>query len=399
MINKSSSKSQFIFATSSHAITDLYASFIIGLIPVFALKFNLSLFMISILTSTSSISGSLTQPVFGYLADKYGYRYFLLAGPLFSAVFISLMPIMPSYYLVIIFLFLGNLSIAAFHPSNASISGHFGGRRKGLGSAVISFSGTFGYSMGSIFVILIVEKMGIRFTPLAMIPGVLMTLIMIKYMPGFSLVNKNKIKIKFFEKIINFNKIKIILLIIIFIASLGRDLMWLALLTFMPVYYTNAKISLTNIGYILMLFNLIGATGSLLAGFYWDRIEKKLYLLQAGIFIALPFLYFTFKTHGIISIILFLFGGFFIISTLLPCIRISHEILPSNIGLASSLVMGLSTGSAAVIMIGVGKIADYTGIVKIIDYLLILPAISFFLLFFLPFLYRKQKNYGGERGI
>lgn len=393
---KSNNRSQFIFATSSHAVTDLYSSFIIGLIPVLAAKFNLSLFMISILTSTSSISNSLTQPIFGYLSDKYGSRYFLIAGPLFSSIFISLMPIMPSYYIVLVFLFLGNLSISAFHPPNAATSGHFGGRRKGLGSSIISFAGTFGYSLGSIFIILIIEKLGIHYTPIAMIPGIIMTLIMIKFMPNFHLNKNKKSTIKFFDKIRNLNKIKIILFAIVFITSLGRDLLWLALLTFMPVYFTNLKVSLTNIGYIIMLFSLVGAFGGLLAGFYWDRIKYRSYLLQAGIILAIPFLYLTFKTQGLVSIILFIIGGFFIISTLPLCIRISQDIFPSNISLASSLVMGLSVGSAALIMIGIGKIADYIGIIKIINYILIIPIAGFLLLFLFPILYQKH---GGERGI
>jgi MFS transporter, FSR family, fosmidomycin resistance protein len=396
MIKKASNKTQFIFATSSHAVTDLYGSFIIGLIPVLAVKFNLSLFMISILTSTSTISNSLTQPIFGYLADKYGSRYFLIAGPLFSAVFISLVPIMPSYYIVLAFLFLGNLSISAFHPPNAALSGHFGGRRKGLTSSIISFAGTFGYSIGSIFIILIIEKLGIHYTPIAMIPGIIMTLVMIKFMPKFYLDKNKKSTIKFFDKIRNLNKIKIILFAIVFITSLGRDLLWLALVTFMPVYFTNLKVSLTNIGYIIMLFSLVGAFGGLLAGFYWDRIKHRSYLLQAGLILAIPFLYFTFKTQGLVSIILFIIGGFFIISTLPLCIRISQDIFPSNISLASSLVMGLSVGSAALIMIGIGKIADYIGIIKIINYILFIPIVGFLLLFLFPILYKKH---GGERGI
>src|SRR4030065_2256445 len=98
MMQRASKKSMFAIATGSHAVTDLYASFIIGLIPNLGIKFSLSLFMISILTSTASISNSLTQPVFGYLSDKYGSRYFLFAGPLFSSILISLIPILPSYY-------------------------------------------------------------------------------------------------------------------------------------------------------------------------------------------------------------------------------------------------------------------------------------------------------------
>lgn len=58
-------KVQVFLSSSSHMITDLYASFIIGLIPVLAKNFGLSLFMVSLLTSVNQISNSLTQPIFG----------------------------------------------------------------------------------------------------------------------------------------------------------------------------------------------------------------------------------------------------------------------------------------------------------------------------------------------
>jgi MFS transporter, FSR family, fosmidomycin resistance protein len=392
MMQRTSKKSLFVIATSSHAVTDLYSSFIIGLIPILAIKFSLSLFMISILTSTASISNSLTQPVFGYLSDKYGVRYFLLAGPLFSSILISLIPVLPSYYLVIIFLFLGNLSISAFHPSNAAMSGYYGGKRKGLMSSMIFFSGTIGYSLGSIFIILIIEKIGINYSPVAMIPGIVMALITIKFLSAFSQVQIKKSTSNLFQKIRSLNKIKMLLFAIVFIVSFARDLLWLSLITFMPIYFTNLKISLTNTGYIIMLFNFVGAFGGLLAGFYWDRIRHKTYLLQAGLFLSLPFLYFTFKIQGLISIVFFVIGGFFIISTLPLCIRISQDIFPSNISLASALVMGLSAGGASLVIIGLGKIADYIGIIKVINYILILPFIVSLLLFLFPYLYNLHNS-------
>jgi len=391
-MQRTNKKPLFIIAAGSHAVTDLYSSFIIGLIPILAIKFSLSLFMISILTSTASISNSLTQPLFGYISDKYGSKYFLLAGPLFSAILISLIPILPSYYLVIIFLFLGNLSISAFHPSNAAISAHYGGRRKGFISSILSFSGTLGYSLGSIFIILIIEKIGIHYTPLAMTPGIIMALITIKFLPAFSTVNIKKSTSNFFHKIHSLNKMKMIIFASVFAVSFSRDLLWISLLTFMPIYFTDLKISLTNTGYILMLFNIIGAFGGLLTGYYWDRIKHRTYMIQAGLFLSVPFFYLVFKTQGLISIAFFIIGGFFIISTLPLCIRISQDIFPSNVSLASSLVMGFSVGGTALVFMGIGKIADYIGIARVMNYILIIPLIVTFLFFPFHYLYNKYNS-------
>src|SRR5665647_950088 len=76
---KNNHRLQIGLAMSGHAVTDLYSSFIIGIIPILAIKFNLSLFLVGILTAIAGISNSLTQPIFGYLSDKYSPKYFMLS--------------------------------------------------------------------------------------------------------------------------------------------------------------------------------------------------------------------------------------------------------------------------------------------------------------------------------
>ncbi|GAG92376.1 unnamed protein product, partial [marine sediment metagenome] len=173
---KGLNKTKIFLSFSTHMVTDTYASFIIGLIPILAVKLELSLFLVSILTSVNFISNSLTQPAFGYLSDKYGIRYFLIAGPLAASIFISLLGVSPGYWFILVFLFLGNLGVAAIHPPTAATASHVGGSRKGLANSIISFGGAVGFSLGSLFVIFIVSKLGLKFTPLAAIPGIIMAL-------------------------------------------------------------------------------------------------------------------------------------------------------------------------------------------------------------------------------
>lgn len=382
----------FLSATS-HLVTDLYASFVIGLIPVLTGKFGLSLFMVSILTSVNQTTNSLTQPLFGYLADKKGLKYYLVSGPLFASLFLSLLGILPNYYLVLLFLFLGNLSISAFHPPSAAVAGHFGGDKRTIGNSIISFGGNLGYSLGSLFVIFIVEKLGLTFTPVTMVPGILMTLVLLKFMPSQNKAKNNTEKSKDGSytplKPWKIDRIKVTLLSLIWFVSFSRDLLWITLLTFMPLYFTKANIKLTNIGYILLLFGLVGSIGGLFSGYYSSKVKKVAYIIQIGLFLSIPLIYFIFKTSGINSIVLFILAGFFLISTLPLCINLSQEILPSNISFASSLVMGLSSGSAAIAIIFSGRIADYIGIIRTTNYTLLFPIIALILLFIFPFLEKK----------
>jgi FSR family fosmidomycin resistance protein-like MFS transporter len=389
---KRNNKFQVALAMSGHSLTDLYASFILGLIPILAIKFNLSLFLVGLLTSVSGISHSLTQPIFGYLTDRYNPKYFLVIGPLFSAIIISLMPIMPNYYMILIMLFLGNLSIAAMHPPTAAIGGQFGERMKGLSNSLISFSGTFGYALGSIFIIFIIEKLGISFSPIAMVPGIIIAIVLFKYIDIPSKYREPKSVFNFFNKIKRINKYKLLQLFFIFSASYARDILWIAMITFMPLYFTNTGIKLLSVGYILIIYNLVGGFGGILAGYFSDRLRNKIILIQGGLLLSTPFTYFMFKTNGIIPIVFFIIVGFFSIATLPLCIRFSQDIFPANMSLASSLVMGLSVGIASITMIFLGKIADYIGIVKTVNYLILLIFAIIILLIFYPLVFRKAQQ-------
>ncbi|MBA7649081.1 Fosmidomycin resistance protein [subsurface metagenome] len=388
---KGLNKTKIFLSFSTHMVTDTYASFIIGLIPILAVKLELSLFLVSILTSVNFISNSLTQPAFGYLSDKYGIRYFLIAGPLAASIFISILGVSPSYWFILVFLFLGNLGVAAIHPPTAATASHVGGSRKGLANSIISFGGTVGFSVGSLFVILIINKLGLKFTPLAAIPGIIMALVLMKFDSSIFLTETQKVKISFIRKIKSLKKTKLILLLLVMFAAYSRDLTILSMLTFMPLYFTGQGVQLINFGYIIMVFILIGGIGGLFAGYYSDRIRKRTAVIQAGLSISIPLFFLMFKMPLSISIILFILAGFFATSTLPLCIRVVQDIFPGNVSLASSMVMGVSGGTAAATVILVGKIADYTGIIKAINYVLVIPILASLLLFLFPLVRSKYR--------
>lgn len=389
--NRSVDKTKIFLSFSTHMITDTYSSFIVGLIPVLTAKLELSLFLVSILTAVNFISNSLTQPLFGYFSDKYGIRYFLIAGPIVAAIFISTMGTLPVYWLILIFLFLGNLGIAAIHPPTAATAGHVGGRRKGFLNSIISFGGTIGFSLGSLFIIFIINELGLRFTPLAAIPGIVLAMIIMKSSPLIFTNRTVKSETGFIKKIKILKKAKLGLLLLIIFTSFSRDLTILSMLTFMPLYFTGQGVKLINFGYIILLFILFGGIGGLFAGYYSDRLRKRTAVIQTGLILSVPLFYSMFMVPLNISIILFILGGFFASSTLPLCIRVAQDIFPGNVSLASSMVMGASGGTAAAVVILIGKIADQIGMIRTINYVLIIPILTSLLLFLFPLVRSKYR--------
>ncbi len=383
-------KTKIFFGFGTHMITDIYPSFIIGMIPILAVKLDLSLFLIGILTSVNFISANLSQPVFGFLSDKYGIRYFLILGPLVASVFISLLGIAPAYWVILICLFLGNLGVAAIHPPTAAIANLFGGKRKGLANSLVSFGGALGFSFGSIFIIYIIERFGMMYTPLAAIPGLITAAVMVKFAPDIAVSNTSSRKASFFNRLRKVEKPKIVLLAIIIFVSYCREMMNITLLTFMPLYFTGQGIKLINFGYIFMAFIIIGGIGGLIAGYYSDKIQKRTVVVQVLLSFSIPLVFTIFLVPLNISIVFFILAGFFTISTLPLCTRLAQDIFPENVSLASSFSIGAAAGSAALTFILVGKIADIVGMITVIKYITIFPLTACLLLFFFPFVKAKS---------
>jgi len=383
-------KTKIFLGFGPHMITDIYSSFIFGMIPILAVKFELSLFLVGILTSVNLISANLSQPVFGFLSDKYGIKYFLILGPLLASVFISLLGIAPTYWVILICLFLGNLGVAAVHPPTAAIANLFGGKRKGLANSLVSFGGALGFSFGSIFIIFIIERFGLMYTPFAAIPGLITAAVIVKFAPDIAVSNTSSDhRVSFINRLKKVEKPKIILLIMIILVSYCREVMSITLLTFMSLYFTGRGVNLINFGYIFMAFIIISGIGGLIAGYYSDRIQKRIIVIQVLLFISIPAVFAIFMVPVNISIIFFILAGLFSISTLPLCTRMAQDIFPGNVSLASSFSMGVATGSAGLTFILIGRIADIVGMITIIRYVTIFPLAACLLLFFFPYIIAK----------
>lgn len=391
--NKDSfNKLQIGLSAGSHFISDIYQSFYIGLIPLLTLKFGLSFFEVSLLSVSSVLANSLFSPIFGYLSDRQGLKYYMVAGPLFTSIFLSIIGVLPTFNLVLVFLFLGNLGIAAFHPASAAIAGHYGGKKKGMASSIINFGGNFGNAVGSLLAILIIIGLGINFTPLAMIPGILVAFILFKYIPRSTAGITAEKKSNFFKMARSINKKKLYLLTLILFSVYSLYIIWITLMTYMSLYYTNAGISLLNTGITIFLYGAFGGAGGFISGFLFDHYKKGSYIIQAGLLAAIPLIFFTFSFTGTASSILFIASSFFMVAVQPVCIRMTQDLFPKNMGLASSLVLGLSPGLAAITMIFLGKAADIIGIIVLVRYELFFFIFTILLLFSYPAVEKSLKK-------
>ena len=82
-----------------HAVTDSYgSSFLSPLLPLLAARLGLSMAMVGSLPMVLGLSGSLGQPLLGYLSDRRSRLCLVALGPLVAAVGCGVVGRMPTYH-------------------------------------------------------------------------------------------------------------------------------------------------------------------------------------------------------------------------------------------------------------------------------------------------------------
>ena len=72
-----------------HFVIDAYSGFLNPIMPFIAAKIGITMALATVLISISNLTSSLSQPFFGYIADKWQRRFFIFWGMLMASLFLS----------------------------------------------------------------------------------------------------------------------------------------------------------------------------------------------------------------------------------------------------------------------------------------------------------------------
>lgn len=160
--------------TLGHFSVDMLAGtmpIVVGLYLKDTLHLDLS--QIGLLLGAYKLTSSLTQPIFGYLSDRYGGRWFAVGGLLWLSILQGLVGFMPTFGAATFISALAGLGSAAFHPQGASGANIAAGERKTAGVAMFMLGGNSGFAVGPILAAAVMGWYGVRGTALLALIGLL----------------------------------------------------------------------------------------------------------------------------------------------------------------------------------------------------------------------------------
>ena len=367
--------------TLVHFIGDFYSSFINPLLPVFVEKFALTLTEVGLLAGLSRFLAFIVQPTVGYLADYYRTRFFILGGPFLAIVFIALVGVAPSYPILLVFISLGSIGSSMFHPSTAGMISTYAGRHFGLSMSIFNTGGTLAFGLGPLFITYLVGTYGLHVSPITMIFGLAMMMVLLKIVPtpqGEGLARLGFI-----------GSLKEVLgsvwkpIVLIWVVMVLRAFVGHSFRTFIPVLYAQEGYALIAVGAVVSLFTVAGAVSGLLAGHLSDRVGyKPIFYIAHGL--TTPSLFFLLYLKGNWVFCGAFLAGFFAMATMPLGVAMAQELAPKGRSIVSSLMMGLAFGLGGIMMPLTGKLADIFSIEGILLFLAIIPCLTIFLVALLP---------------
>lgn len=360
-----------------HFFIDLYSNALGVFAPMLVEHLGISLTQAGFLGGLMSFSSSVTQPLYGYLSDRFRTPLFATLAPALAGIFISSMALAPSFGWLVLLVFIGGAGIASFHPAGSARAAQGLEHKRQFAMAVFICSGTLGLAFGPTFYSYLFERFGYQQAHWGALGGIAATVLMVAALPRRDEVHTGRAPGFDLEPLKAVWKPLTILYFCVFL----RSIVQIAFSAFLPLYLHRERgLPLTQASHVLSLYLAAGACGGLMGGSLAERFGPKR-VIQTSFLGSVPLLaLFFFVNNPWIANAGLILGGLILLFTIPVNVVMAQQLAPSQTGTVSSLMMGASWGMAGLIAIPiVGWAGDVTSLHTALATLLIAPVIGFFL--------------------
>lgn len=354
---------------STHFVSDAYSNIYAPLLPALIPRLGLSLAAAGTLAMVYQIAGSVSQLGFGHVADRWKPRPLLVVGPLLSVAALSFVGAAGSIPALAMVLIVGGLGGAAFHPSAAAVVHRFGGHHRGLAMAVHITAGTVGYALGPVLFAPFVQHVGLSWTPVLAVPGLLLLAWILPGIPAIAAsggtAKPGLTALRPYAKP----------LALLWTIVVVRTLTSLSFATFVPVMLTRQGWSVSQAGAAVSAYLFAAGIGGFCGGPLADRFGPRR-VIAISMLTASPLLVLATQLPAGGFVAMLALSGLFLQSTLPVNVTYAHQIAPVNAATVSSLMMGFAWGTGGLSVPFVGMLADRIGIESALTWMAMLPLIG-----------------------
>ncbi|WP_318208538.1 MFS transporter [Streptomyces sp. SJL17-1] len=374
-------KTQISLLAVGHACVDIYQGCVAALIPFFVAERDYGYAVASGIVLAASLLSSVAQPVFGALTDRWAMPWLLPVSTLLSGVGIALSGLTGSYGLTLVFVAVSGIGIAAYHPESARVARLAGG---GSHSAMSWFSlgGNVGFALAPIMVAVAIGHGSLRWTPVLVLPALAGAALCVPVLRMLRILGRPRAgssetpPATGSDDLTSFVKLSL--------AVVFRSVVFTGLSTFISLYAQQRTEGNATAGTMaLFLLFLGGAVGSVLGGYLANRYDR-VHVSRWSYLVSVLAVAGVIHTPGpaMLLFVALTSAGLYVPFSLQ--VTLGQDYLPSRIGTASGVTLGLTVSIGGLTSPLLGHLADSTSLRTALTPLIAMPALSWLLFRTLP---------------
>jgi FSR family fosmidomycin resistance protein-like MFS transporter len=371
------------FLSVGHLCVDLCQGALPALLPFLIAAHHWSYGQASALVLAATVSSSIVQPLFGHLSDGRSLPWLLPGGVALAAGGIALAGVMDSYGATFAVIVASGLGVAAYHPEASRFANYVAGERRATAMSFFSVGGNAGFALGPVLVTPLALTLGLGGTPLvAVVPAAVAVLIAreLGRLKGFRPANATAHDRD--AAAAEPDQWRPFALLSAAVAA--RSVVYFGLMTLVPLYFVNeldASEATANTALTVMLAS--GAIGTLVGGRLADRFGRRV-VLRTSMAVLSPLIVVLLVGGVGVAIGALALIGAATIATFSVTVVMGQEYLPSRLGIASGVTLGLAIGFGGLGAAILGVVADATSLRTALEVVALLPLPALALALALP---------------
>lgn len=340
---------------AGHLMSDVYASFIVTLLPLWLHLFDLPFSAAGLLVFLRGAGMAVFEPIGGHFADKTARRLFPL-GLLVVTLAMSSVGFAPSYSILILLVLVATVGQSFFGPQAASEATRSSGSFRGLGLAVFLAGGSLGAALGPITIASLVNAGSIQTTWIMVLPGLLLSVLLYRQF-GLRIGSPYKIG----RSLDIPGAITLGPTLALACVLLLRGAAETGIMAFLPIFVDQKGSGLVAVGATVSVFKLSGAVGAVIAGFLSDQRSWKPFVILSFL-LAVVLLYGFIQADGTMALILVALLGATLLSSSSYTLVLAQNLLPGRTSTAAGLVFSLTLLGGGLGALCEGFLADSLGV-------------------------------------
>lgn len=355
--------------TLGHTAADLSSGALWALLPFLVVERDYSYAAVGVFALTASVASALFQPLIGAHGDRREAWLLLPAGLVVAGIGIAAVGFTTAYAATLLAVIVCSAGVAAYHPEGARWARHSSGSRVTADMSVYSVGGGVGWALGPLVVAAALPLLGLHGTALiAVIPfaaAAAVTLVVRRFSSGTPHEHRSSS-----PDAQSCEWRPFALLLALFALSSGVTI---GLLTFVPLYLLDARGTTPSASNVMSSILLAaGACGTLLGGVAAHRLSRRWVLIVPQLILVpaiavLPSLSYAAMIPAVVV------AGLAMNANMSVVLVLGQEYLPSRMGLATGLIVGLCGGAGGLIVAGLGVFGDAAGLAPVLYVLAALP--------------------------